>query len=41
LRHVESLSGTAEMQLLGSRDETTELAELEQRSNSCINRYPL
>jgi hypothetical protein len=29
------------MQLLGGSDEATELTELEQRSNSCINRYPL
>jgi hypothetical protein len=41
LRHVESLGGTAEMQLLGGSDEATELTELEQRSKSCINRCSL
>jgi hypothetical protein len=35
LGHMESLGGPAEMQLLGGRDEATELTELEQRCNSC------
>jgi hypothetical protein len=35
---MKSLGGPAEVQLLGDGDEATELIELEQRSNSGINR---